>query len=386
MRLSLKIAVRFLKANKGQTLLILLGIAVGVSVQVFLGLLIEGLQKSLIEKTIGKAPHITIASKNDDKKVDFPDDKREKILGNVNSVKSVNISVEASAFVRKNTRTEPVLVRGFTLEEADSIYSISDRLVRGRMPLKQREVLIGKDLRDKLDIEEGERLNLLTSKGERFDLVVCGIYDLSSSNINKSWLITDIKTARGIFNIKGSASALEMQVTDVFSADAVAENIKDILADDEIEVGDWKNQNSELLSGLNGQRASSIMIQVFVLFSVVLGIASVLAISVMQKSRQLGILKAMGIKDRAASGIFLLQGLILGSTGTSVGIVFGLGLSKMFSVFAVNPDGSPLVDMYIDIRFIIISAGIAIISAISAAFVPAMKSAGLDPIEVIRNG
>lgn len=128
------------------------------------------------------------------------------------------------------------------------------------------------------------------------------------------------------------------------------------------------------------------MIQIFVLVSVVLGIASVLAITVLQKSRQIGILKAMGIQDRSASFIFLFQGLILGVWGAVLGILFGLGLIFAFTTFARNPDGSALIAIRYDIPFIVFSGSVAIISALFASMIPAIKSKKLSPIEVIRNG
>ena len=128
------------------------------------------------------------------------------------------------------------------------------------------------------------------------------------------------------------------------------------------------------------------MIQVFVLLAVLLGITSVLAISVVQKSKQLGILKAMGIKDKDASLIFLLQGLILGVIGAILGTALGLGLTFVFSNFVKNPDGTPLVPFYLDYTFILISVIIAIVASTIAAFVPARKSSKLNPIEVIKNG
>ena len=84
----------------------------------------------------------------------------------------------------------------------------------------------------------------------------------------------------------------------------------------------------------------------------VLGIASVLAITVIQKSRQIGILKAMGIKNRSASLIFLFEGLLLGIMGAILGVALGLGLGYMFTKFALNPDGTPVIELYIDYGFI----------------------------------
>ena len=127
------------------------------------------------------------------------------------------------------------------------------------------------------------------------------------------------------------------------------------------------------------------MIQVFVLISVVLGIASVLAITVMQKSRQIGILKAMGIRNSSASFIFLSEGFMLGILGALAGIGFGLLLAYTFTKFAVNPDGTPVVALYISSNFIITSGLIAVVSSIGAALVPAIRSSKLNPIDIIRN-
>jgi lipoprotein-releasing system permease protein len=128
------------------------------------------------------------------------------------------------------------------------------------------------------------------------------------------------------------------------------------------------------------------MIQVFVLIAVALAIASVLAITVLQKSKQVGILKAMGIKDKTASLIFLFEGLLLGVMGAILGVALGLLLGVMFTKFAVNPDGTPVVELYIDYGFIGLSAIIAVASAAIAALIPARRSSKLNPIEVIRNG
>ena len=127
------------------------------------------------------------------------------------------------------------------------------------------------------------------------------------------------------------------------------------------------------------------MIQVFVMISVLLGIASVLAITVVQKSKQIGILKAMGIKDKTASLIFLFQGLLLGIAGGILGVALGLGLAFVFTKFAVNSDGTPVVPLYIDYKFILLSALIAVGASTLAALIPARKSLKLNPIEVIRN-
>jgi lipoprotein-releasing system permease protein len=177
-----------------------------------------------------------------------------------------------------------------------------------------------------------------------------------------------------------------MAVDDVFQADVIAAQIESYLANDEIKVDNWKELNEDLLSGLDGQRISSTIIQAVIILSVVIAIASVLAISVLQKSRQIGILKAMGIKDLAASLIFIYQGLLIGLVGSVLGIALGLGLLYAFNTFTTNPDGAALIDLYIEYDFIIRSWLIAVLASTLAGLIPARKSLQLNPIDVIREG
>lgn len=390
MKLGYKIAVRFLKSNKVQTFFIILGIAIGVSVQIFIGLLIQGLQKSLIQKTIGNTSQITITTKdNTDEISDYA-----QILKDINSlgskIKDVSIVTDHSALMKYGDNSKSLLVRGFNLEQADKIYNFTENL-EGNLPQNKQEIILGIDLKNDYSISLQDQVDLITTSGETVSCTVVGFFDLKVASLNQNWGITSLDTAQEIFKTGDTITSIEIQVKDdeVFMADdtakELAKGIENNGGDKSITVQNWKEQNEQLLSGLQGQSISSIMIQVFVLISVVLGIASVLAITVMQKSRQIGILKAMGIKSSATSYIFLFEGLILGFFGALLGILFGLGLSVAFTKFALNPDGTPVIALYINYSFIAFSGLIAILASIVAALIPAIKSLKLNPIDIIRN-
>jgi lipoprotein-releasing system permease protein len=177
-----------------------------------------------------------------------------------------------------------------------------------------------------------------------------------------------------------------MTVEDVFRADTVASQLEKKLNNDEVVIENWKEQNEELLSGLEGQRISSAIIQIVIIASVVIAIASVLAISVLQKSPEIGILKAMGINDFNASLIFIYEGFLLGLVGSLAGLVLGVGLLYAFLTFTTIPGREPLVDLYFDYGFLVRSWLIALIAATLAGVIPARKSLKLNPIDVIRGG
>ena len=388
MKLAFKIAVRFLKSSKAQTIFIIIGIAVGVSVQIFIGTLIQGLQASLIDKTIGHSSQITIVSTLNDNTIENWKEKVKTVPSYDNRIVSVSPSADQPGFLKTEGKTESVLVRGFQWDNADKIYSIKKAVYEGSLPKNKNEVIIGRELKKEINVNKGDTINITAPNGSKVDYTITGFYDLGVAALNKTWVLTDIATVQNNFSLGDKITSIEMQVEkkDAFNADKIAGILSTKLKDSSVKVEDWKSQNGQLLSGLSGQSVSSYMIQVFVLISVILGIASVLAISVVQKSKQLGILKAMGIKDRTASLIFLFQGLLLGIGGGILGILFGLGLLTGFTKFALNPDKTPVVPLSVDYKFIAISCIIAIVSATLAALIPAINSSKLQPMEVIKNG
>lgn len=386
MKLPLSIGWRFLKSSKGQTLLIVIGILIGVAVQVFVGSLIEGLQVSLVDGTIGNSSQVTILPEEKGGTFEDEDDLFDQITED-ERITAVSKSFSRNGFIiQDEDETVAVFLRGFEFEEANEIYNFEETVIDGEQPSAENEVLIGKELAEEAELSIGDTLEFAATTDSLSELEVVGIFDLGVTSLNESWVISELETAQGVFEEDNQLTNIETQVDNVFAADTIASDILNEIGDDNFEITNWKEENESLLSGLSGQSVSSYMIQVFVLVAVLLGIASVLAISAVQKSKQLGILKAMGIKDKIAGRIFLFQGFILGTIGSILGALVGIGLMYVFSVFVTNPDGSSLVPFYVDPTFVLLSVGISIIASTIAAFIPAKNSSKLNPIEVIQNG
>ncbi|MBU1082475.1 MAG: FtsX-like permease family protein, partial [Spirochaetes bacterium] len=360
---------------------------IGISVQIFIGSLIQGLQISLLDATIGNASHITINADEKNAPINDYTSIRTTVTSNHSEIKNISPTLTRGAFIKVGDDVEQIVYRGFELIEADKIYKFSDALVEGTQLPEDNEILIGVDIAKDFDIRIGDTVEIITPEGDIYENKVVGTFDLKVSSINKSWVIGSLTTAQMLFDFTSDqVSAIEMQIDVPFDADVLSERMQNESGIDDILFNNWKADNEQLLSGLSGQSTSSYMIQVFVVISVVLGIASVLAITVLQKSRQIGILKAMGINDRLSSQIFLLQGLILGILGGIFGIILGLGLLWSFTKFALNPDGTPVVPIYINLSFIGLSGLIAVVASTVASIIPAIKSKKLSPIEVIKNG
>jgi lipoprotein-releasing system permease protein len=386
MKLAFQIASRFLKSGKLQTLFIILGIGVGVSVQVFIGALISGLQKSLVDTTIGNSSQITI-TRTDEGYISNYDALIEDILNSDSRIRVAAGNFNVAGTLEKNSDTLPVLVRGFELSQADGIYKFSDKLTEGRLPNANNEVILGIFFKSEFNLNLGDTLTIQVPLKGNTTLTVVGFFDFEVKAINELWAVSTLSTTQTLFLVPDVVSSIESQVkaSAYFEADAISVKVSEQIGSDYV-TSNWIENNASLLSGLQGQSISSLMIQVFVLISVVLGIASILAIIVLQKSKQIGILKAMGIKNSDASLIFLFQGLILGIFGALTGVLLGIGLLVSFQTFAIDATtGDPVIPLNIEYSFIALSALIAVGVSTLAALVPARKSSKLSVIEVIRN-
>ena len=371
--LALGIAARFLRSAPGQTALIIAGIGVGIAVQTFVGSLITSLQADLIDSTIGSSPHITLTSADGGP---VSAELAEAAAAEPGVTTAIPVR-RFSAIYGVQDDASALNVTAGTAENLDAVYDLEQRVIDGEYTLDEGEVLVGRGFAEDREVEVGQALPLLLPDGTTAEYTVSGILDLGQAAANERSAFLDATSAAAALGVADDEhSAIEIQVDDVFASTDVA----DRLAAEDVEVVDWQEENEELLSGLAAQSGSSFMIQAFVLIAVALGIASTLAISAVQKTRQIGILKALGMTDGAAGRIFLLQAAILGVAGVVAGIAFGYLLIWGFSFapvdFSVRPSAT----------LIAVSAAIGIAVALLSAILPSRSTSRVDPIEVIQGG
>ncbi len=382
---SFKIAIRFLRRSQIQTMIIILSIAIGVSVQIFIGLLSKSLEKDILNKVVGNLVHISI--KSNENNIKSWQSVKEKIKGIDTNINTIAPVVEKHVFINRNNKKENVLVRGFLPENIDTLYDMTNKIYEGKMINENSQALIGKDLKDKLKLNLGENIDIVTLEGKKIQLTVVGCYDLGAVKINSMWLITDLKTAKDLSGIEeDQVTSIEVSVKDAYNADYIGDKIQKSLNDKSLKVENWKEENQLLSSAMIGQKICSSIIQFFVLLAATLSIISILNISVVQKYKQIGILKAMGIKDSSAGLVFLIQAFILGMIGSGVGIILTVLYINGFNRFIVTSDGKPVVNIIISNKFIIKSLLIAIAASTFSAIFSALKSFKLNPVEVIKNG
>lgn len=402
MPISSFLALQFLREYKSQTVLTLTAVAVGVAVMVFLSALITGLQESLIEQTLGTQPHIVVSAPQDRarsqidgpgilRRAENPAERSRSIRGwqrqllrmkNAPQVTAVAPLVTGSAFALRGNGSQPIIVIGMDPEPFDQIISVSRNLRSGAFSPSGSEAILGRQLAQNLGVEVGDRVRLSTPESRTALVTVRGIFDLGNGKVNETWVLLPLRTGQALLGMPGGANTIYARVDSIFDAEDIAERLG---AESELEFESWMAANEQLLVALRAQSSSSYTIQFFVFIAVAMGIASVLVVSVVQRTREIGILRAMGVKRAVIFRVFLLQGAVIGVLGSLFGAGLGAGLSFLFSKVAQGPGADPTFPMALSPRLFALAVAAATLTGVVAAALPARRAARLEPVEAIRH-
>jgi lipoprotein-releasing system permease protein len=261
---------------------------------------------------------------------------------------------------------------------------MDDKLVAGAFRVQPGEAVVGKDLASDLGIGVGDRFRLVTGSGStQVDdaYVVTGLVDLGIRDMNRRAVYLGFRTAQALFDLPGGASQIDLAVDDLFGAEATAQALA---RETGLTADSWMKTNEQLLAAINAQTITTRTIRVFVSIVVVLGIASVLVVWVVQKRREIGILRAMGASRGRIQRVFLLQGAMVALIGAILGSALATLMIRVFGKIARNMDGTPLFALAIDPALYLWTVVGAIVAGVLAAAAPARRAARLDPAQAIR--
>jgi lipoprotein-releasing system permease protein len=403
--LELFLALRFLREGRGQSVLILAGVSVGVAVMVFLSALIDGLQQRIIGQTLGTQAHVVVRMPEESVRpllepgagqvvarvVQEPAQRTRSIVGwqrhleaieRMPGVDAVSATVSGPGFALRGAASRSVVVFGVEPPRFDRIFAVSQHMQAGDFAPSGTDVVVGTELADDLGVEVGDRIRLATVGDRERTFRIAGIFDLGNRDVNRRWAIVSLRAGQTMLDLVGGATSLDVRVRDVFAADEVAARIASRTG---LDAESWMQTNQQLMVALRSQSSSSQTIQAFVILAVAMGIASVLVVSVVQKQREIGILRAMGLSRAHVQRVFLVQGLLVGLVGSSFGSAMGAGLVLVFASAARNPDGSPLFLLALEPPLFVTATVLATLVGLLAAAWPARRAARLDPAEAIRH-
>ena len=398
-----RVALRFLREGRMQTLLIVVGVAAGVAVYTYISALVTGLQANTFAKTLGAQAHVTVR---------VPDEavlpaaapqpgqasltetqaraQRPRSLANWQAllplleaeagVAAVSPLVSGSGLALRGEATQAVALTGVELDRYDRVVGLRAKVVAGAARLDPGEAILGRELASDLGLRVGDRLTLQTTTASE-SVRVTALVDLGVRDLNRRTAVVPLRLAQSLQGLPGGATGLDLSLHDPWTAQVLAATLRQRYP---YKIESWQESNAQLVSALQAQSVSTLLIRVVVLLVVVLGIASVLVVSVVQKRREIGILRAMGATRGQVLRIFLLQGGVVGAMGSLAGLALAVGMIAAFTHFVRGLDGLPLFVIRLPLALAFQVALIATGCGLLAAVLPARRAAALDPAQAIR--
>jgi lipoprotein-releasing system permease protein len=399
----LRVALRFLREGRMQTVLIIVGVAAGVAVIAYISALISGLQSNTLAKTLGAQAHITVK---------VPDDlvtpaatvvpgvmvlseaqprvQRLRSIANwqalvpllekLPDVAGVSPMVSGGGLALRGEAVQSIALMGVDLDRYDRVVGLRSKVVSGTARLEPGESIVGRELAQDLGVRVGDRLTVQT--GQRSEtLRVTALVDLGVKDLNRRTVIVPLRAAQNLLALPGGATSLDITLRNVWVAQTLSGQLREQYP---YKIESWQESNAQLVSALNAQSVSTGIIRGVVLAVVVLGIASVLVVSVVQKQREIGILRAMGATRGQVLRLFLIQGAVVGAVGSAVGLLLAVALIFLFTHFVRGSDGLPLFDISLPLSTALQVALVATVCGVVAAIAPARRAARLDPAQAIR--
>ena len=401
MRFEWTVALRFLREGGLQTLLIVAGAAAGISVIVFITGFLGDLQADLIRRTLGVQPSITVRPAEEVarplregaaalpqieprvqrlRSVDQWQPLLER-LERVPGVLAVSPLAAGPGLITRGDTNKSVTIMGIVPERYSAVTRFNEKIVAGELRLNPGDTIIGSDLASDLGVRIGDkvRLSTPTSPGDAYQ--IRAIYDLGQRTHNRAYAYVSLPTAQALLDLPGGVSSIDLSVDDLFGAERLAQRLQPTTPH---EVESWMRANPQLRTALGNQTIMTVLIRFFLALVVAIGVASVLIVSVVQKTREIGILRAMGASRGRILRLFLLQGALIGFAGALLGCAGGYTLTAVMSNFVRADDGSRLFAAQFSGSLYLATVAAACVIGLFAAIMPARRAAHLDPAQAIR--
>jgi len=401
---ALTIALRFLREGRMQTALIIGGAAVGVGVIYFITAVLVGVQSDLIKRVTGSQPHVVLKPPEEIVAPLIADkagaaraatvQARPQRLTTIDGWPAMMRLTEATpgvvavapiasggALAVKGDASRAVVIIGTELDRYQRVVRMDDKLVQGVLRLEAGDALIGVDLAKDLGAVLGDRFRVQSAEGASEVFQIRGLLDLGSRELNRRYVYMSLRPAQSLLNITGRITNIDLSVDDIMRAEQVAARLR---AQTGQQIESWIQTNNQVFTAIGNQNIMTLLIRVFVTVVVVLGIASVLVVSVVQKRKEIGILRAIGATRGQMLRVFLLQGAMVGFSGALLGSALGLGMVALFSRILRSSSGTPLFTLEFDFGLMAVVIAAAIVLGVLAAVLPAKNAADLDPAQAIR--
>jgi len=402
---SLFLALKYLKPKRTYfsiiTIISVLGVLLGVAVLIIVLSVMSGFDDMWRDKILGFNAHITVSAP-----AGIQDEGELMVrLAAVPGVKGVAPTIEGPVVIQHAGRVYTPILRGIDPVRERTVSQIPPHMVEGRFDVKAGEAVMGVDLARRMGVSIGDKLLVnsprsFMSKDEITlpeELVLVGLYEVGMWEYDSSFVLCSIGTAQQLYGMENGVQSIRAMTADPYRAQETAGTLSRILGS-EYTVGTWMEQNRQLFSALRVEKNMMFFLLIFITIVAAFGITNTLITVTVQKTREIGLLKAVGFQSGSIMRIFFWQGWIEGMLGTTAGIgtallvlhyrndlmrwlsdTFNLELfpKELYRLSEIPSRTSP--------TDVLIVAGSVIAICTLAGLIPAWRAARLDPVQALRN-
>ncbi len=413
--LELYIASRYVSANMKQSLIIMLAVGIGVSLIVFIPSINLSFFKYFLDKTVENSAHITLTRELDTmprneealikrlqiegrhQKLLFSDQtntRRRNItaykrlvseLGKFPGVTAVSPSVRDQAIVVKGSQSRTASLRGIIPDQENLLTHLEDDVIEGNLEaMGPNDVFLGSALADELNAGPGDRVQLITPYGNQ-SYKIAGLIETGVYQQDLTTLYQPLESAQKLLDLNNEVTHIGLKVQDIYNAKNMA---KDLGALYNLKARSWMEDNKIFLDQIANFRIIIGVINFLIVFAAATSITSILIMVVASKSKEIGILKAMGASPGSIMRLFIAQGICLSLFGIAAGF---LGANGLITLYNLSPmaKGSTILGIerpptVMSSEYAILALIYALISSLLASLFPAWRASRLDPVEAIN--
>jgi ABC-type lipoprotein release transport system permease subunit len=385
----LKIALRQVFSRRRQTFFAILAVALAVAVITVMMAMLSGFQTELVQSSIENNPHIIITPQNENQEFIHLYRYNSARIAEKEGVTAVSPKYLGQAALEYRDNAEGISLQGVDPEAEDAIMRVSEDLVEGSflsLIHTRHGIVLGDKLAENLEVQLGDRVDVVFPGSQTTSFKVVGLIH-TGTGADEVTTYARLDSVQDFFNEPGVVSIIGVRVADPYQAESIASSIE---RESGLDAVSWLETNAEILNLLNTQK---IFVNVFYLLIYGIagfGIANTLITIVAQRTREIGILKAMGASQKSIMAVFLFQSVILGA----IGLVLGTVLGYIATVALQNYEIEVPQEMYFGLQTLplkveplnfLYAAFFAFIINIISGIYPARKAAKLDPVKAIES-
>lgn len=413
MRLFVFIALKHLLSRKRQSIVSLLGIIIGVAFFLAISSLMKGSQNDFIKRLIDNSPHITVSDEYREPaqqpiKTLFPNSAIElrspqpqtetrgirgykEIVDNLRKIPGIRAaaSLSGQAILSFAGRENNINLSGMNPSDMIDLTTIDDNMVEGSVHdliINRNGILLGQELLKRLSLSLGDNITLAAATGQVRTFKIVGTFHTGRNEYDLRQGFADIKKVQAMMNRSNRANTIVIKLADPSEAQNMARNLEKKILYKSVS---WQEASEDLMKTLAIRNTIMYSVVSAVLIVAAFGIYNIISTVVLEKMRDISILKSMGFRSRDIQWIFLIQGALLGVAGVLTGLPLGCAFMYGLMNIRFKPPGlSEPINMPIDwgVSQFAIAAAFAFFAALLAAYLPARKAAQIDPIDVLRGG